>query len=163
MANGLLAKLYEQIDPLRLAEYDRTNRIAEQYGERIKSALVKPHAIKQLLEKYPSHEFCIDALEAKELFTTIDQPIKDLEELGNFMKAYAEQCLLKEETSVFYLTTPRRNENKPDESSKKQDIEPNTSVGTGGNGDKGKEKPEPAVTEARTKTAKLAARSKSGP
>jgi len=111
LAGGLLSNLYEQIDPLRLAEYDRANRIAEHYGERIKSKNVKEHAIKQLLENYPAHEFCIDSVEAKDLFSEVEQPFKELEDLGIFLKPFAEQCLNKEETAVFYLGEPKQKTN----------------------------------------------------
>jgi hypothetical protein len=120
LASGLLSNLYEQIDPLRLAEYDRANRIAEHYGERIKTKNVKEHAISQLLEKYPAHEFCIDAIEAKQLFGEVEQPSKELEEIGTFLKPFAEGCLNQEETAVFYLGEPKQkpsekeHENKPE-------------------------------------------------
>jgi hypothetical protein len=164
LANGLLSNLYEQIDPLRLAEYDRANRIAEHYGNRIKTNNVKPDSIKRLLEKYPSHEYCIDSLEAKELFTELEQPNKELDELGNYLKAFAEQCLNKEETAVFYLIQPppkpeTKTEPKKDEPTTKSDIISDATVKSGGNGE-GKGNPEAAPT-ARSETAKLAAASQS--
>lgn len=103
LASGLLSRLYEQIDPLRLAEYDRLLRIAEQYGDRIKTANVKPHAIKQLLEGYPAHDFSIDPTEAKELFNNVEGPTHSLESLGNELKDFAERCLANDETSVLFL------------------------------------------------------------
>ena len=59
LSTGLLSNLYDQIDPIRLAEYYRTNRVGEYYGTRIQSKNVKANTIKHLLEEYPSHEFSI--------------------------------------------------------------------------------------------------------
>ncbi len=159
LAGGLLSHLYEQIDPLRLAEYDRTNRIAEQYGERIKSKNVKEHTISQLLEKYPAHEFCIDAVEAKELFTEVEQPTRELEEIGNFLKPFAEQRLNKEETAVFYLgDTKQKNTNGEEQNEPKpnpgQNGKPDASDPTDGDGSGGNTKT--VTTTDGPKTAKPA-------
>jgi serine dehydrogenase proteinase len=113
LASGLLSKLYEQIDPLRLAEYDRSNRIAEHYGDRIKTKNVKEDAVKRLLECYPSHEFCIDTVEAKELFDHVEKPTPALEMLGNRLKQFAQKYLLADEPAIFFLT----DRSKPNEES----------------------------------------------
>lgn len=135
LASGLLAKLYEQIDPLRLAEYDRTNRIAEQYGDRIKSKNVKPNAIPQLLEEYPSHEFCIDPIEAKELFVKVETPTENLETLGQFLKPVAQKALEADETAVFYLSEPPKPEAIiPNENEKTPKPEPNGGGEVAGDG-----------------------------
>jgi hypothetical protein len=130
LASGLLAKLYEQIDPLRLAEYDRKNKIAEHYGDRIKSKNVKAGTVTQLLEAYPSHECCIDPVEAKELFERIERPQKNLEALGELLKPIAVKYNETDQTCVFYLVGPK----KPTESDKSNEEKaPNTAnPGTGG-------------------------------
>ncbi|MFO1485729.1 MAG: hypothetical protein U1F71_20375 [Verrucomicrobiaceae bacterium] len=104
MASGLLSNLYEQIDPIRLAEYDRLNQIASEYGERIKTNNVKPDAIDRLLSGYPSHEFCIDCTEAKELFNNVESPSSELEGLGQMLKPFAEKQLYSQQPAVFYLS-----------------------------------------------------------
>lgn len=103
LTSGLLSHLYDQIDPLRLAEYDRTNRIAQHYGNRIKSGNVKADSLQRLIEDYPSHEFCIDLAEARDLFNEVCQPIRDLEHLGNALKALAENCLNSADPIVSFL------------------------------------------------------------
>jgi len=103
LASGLLTKLYEQIDPLRLAEYDRMMRIADHYGERIKTSNVKAHTIKQLLEGYPSHEFCIDFEEAKQLFNKVEKPSEKLAELGVLIKPFSSKYLYGEDSVTFFL------------------------------------------------------------
>jgi Serine dehydrogenase proteinase len=110
LSTGLLSQLYEQIDPLRLAEYDRMMRIAADYGERIKTSNVKPHAIDQLLIGYPSHEFSIDATEAKELFVKVQPPSDDLEELGEAFGSLAAKYLYLDDAAVFYLNSKPEHE-----------------------------------------------------
>ena len=68
---GLLTSIYGQVDPIRLAEVDRSLRIAKEYGDRIKTDNVKDDTIEKLLAKYPSHGFVIDRKEAKELFNKV--------------------------------------------------------------------------------------------
>jgi hypothetical protein len=142
LASGLLSKLYDQIDPLRLAEYDRTNRIAAQYGERIKTSNVKVHTIKRLLEDYPSHEFCIDSNEAKELFAKVEEPTPELESLGNTLKFLADRTLTSEEPNVFYLSELLPDKSKKTESPKnesektEQSNSEGATVQTGNGGEK---------------------------
>jgi hypothetical protein len=115
LATGLLSELYEQIDPLRLAEYDRLMRIAADYGERIKTTNVKPHAIEQLLLGYPSHEFSIDATEAKDLFVNVEPPSADLEALGEALGGLAQKYLYQDDAAVFYLNSKPDNETEQNE------------------------------------------------
>jgi hypothetical protein len=157
LASGLLSKLYEQIDPLRLAEYDRTNRIAEQYGNRIQSKNVKAGTINKLLEEYPSHEFCIDPEEAKDLFHNVETPTDDLEALGNLLKPLADKFLENDETGMFYLTDPPSVTNpKKSESNENQAKEHISQPNGGGevarDGNTG-EKHQPKIAHAREKDA----------
>lgn len=130
LASGLLAKLYEQIDPLRLAEYDRKNKIAQHYGDRIKSKNVKTGTVTRLLEGYPSHECSIDPVEAQELFHKIERPQKNLESLGELLKPVAVKYNETDQTCVFYVTEPK----KPTESDKSNEEETTNTAnpGTGG-------------------------------
>lgn len=114
LATGLLSQLYDQIDPLRLAEYDRMMRIAEEYGNRIKTSNVREQAIDRLLREYPTHEFCIDATEARELFHDVETPNADLEELALRLGKRAEKSLLEDEPTVCYLTSTPEKEDEED-------------------------------------------------
>ena len=80
---GLLAPLYSQIDRIRLAEMDRSLKIATEYGERIGRGNLKPNALERLLSAYPSHGFVIDREEAKELFKYVEEPSAELRTLAN--------------------------------------------------------------------------------
>jgi len=73
---GLFSPIYQQIDPMRLGEMDRSVRIAMEYGERIaaKSKNLKPDALAKLVAAYPSHEFVIDRDEARDLFRSVRSP-----------------------------------------------------------------------------------------
>ncbi len=121
LAGSMLSNLYEQIDPLRLAEYDRAMRIAAEYGERIKTSNVRPHAIKQLLEAYPSHEFCIDPAEALQLFHSIESPLLELDTWSIEVKNYADKFLDAADPAVFFVndsvstqpSSPNENRNHP--------------------------------------------------
>ena len=68
---GLFEKVYEQLDPMRLGEYQRALLIAHDYGTRLATDNVKGEALDQLIAIYPSHEFIIDRGEAAELFCTV--------------------------------------------------------------------------------------------
>jgi hypothetical protein len=121
LATGLLSQLYDQIDPLRLAEYDRMMRIAEEYGNRIKTSNVREQAIDRLLREYPTHEFCIDATEARELFYKVETPNEDLEELALRLGKRAEKSLSEDEPTVCYLTSTPEKEGEQNEQEENQD------------------------------------------
>lgn len=84
-----LAPIYSQIDPIRLAEVDRAVRIAREYGIRLDNKNLKEDAIDTLLGAYPSHAFVIDRKEAKKLFHNVDEPCKELRELGDICRVLA--------------------------------------------------------------------------
>ncbi len=122
LATGLMGRLYEQIDPLRLAEYDRSNQIGFEYGERIKTKNVRSDAVERLLRGYPSHDFCIDSEEARELFQKVEAPNDKLEALGNLFKPVSDKYLGDDETATFYL-----NEELPDAAVPNDHEKPQTS------------------------------------
>lgn len=77
---GLLREIYSQLDPIRLAEVERSLRVSSDYGERISSRNVKAGGLARLLAKYPTHGFIIDKIEAKEIFETVDDPTAEMEQ-----------------------------------------------------------------------------------
>ncbi len=86
---GLLNPIYAQIDPIRVAEIERSLRIASEYGERLsKGKNLKEGALGKLLAGYPSHGFVIDKNEASELFTTVTAPSEHLEWLGQIFGTF---------------------------------------------------------------------------
>ena len=78
LTTGLYGPLLTQVDPLRLAEDERSQRIVEEYGERLqlRSGNLQGEALKRLVGGYPSHQFVIDRDEAKEsLFKNVASPV----------------------------------------------------------------------------------------
>ena len=57
---GMMEPLYSQIDPIRLAEVERSSRIAKKYGERLQTDNLNKDALERLIGDYPSHNFVID-------------------------------------------------------------------------------------------------------
>ncbi len=75
-AASLFGPVYSQIDPVRLAELQRTIEIAYAYGARLSggSKNLKQDALDRLVSNYPSHGFVIDRKEAREIFVTVRAP-----------------------------------------------------------------------------------------
>jgi len=88
---GLLAPLYSQIDPIRMAEVDRSMRIANEYGERLVNGNLQDGALEKLVGAYPSHGFVIDRGEALSLFKRIDEPCTKLRKIINFFRVFSER------------------------------------------------------------------------
>jgi hypothetical protein len=81
MAIGMSRPLYEQIDPMRLAETARAMRIMQEYGNRIKTDNVRDRTVEELIATYPDHGFVIDRDEAQELFVSVRPPSEEESEL----------------------------------------------------------------------------------
>ena len=83
---GLLKPMYEQVDPIRLAEVERSLKISSDYAERLtrspSTSNLKDGAIEKLVGSYPSHGFVIDRVEAGELFKNVEVPSKQLSEIA---------------------------------------------------------------------------------
>lgn len=75
-AASLFGPVYSQVDPVRIAELQRTIEIAYAYGQRLSgvSKNLKQDALDRLVSEYPSHGFVIDRKEARDIFTNIRQP-----------------------------------------------------------------------------------------
>jgi Serine dehydrogenase proteinase len=69
----MVSPLYQQIDPLRIAETQRSIAIAMAYGSRLDEydRNLRPGALIKLITEYPSHGFVIDRKEAKQLFKSV--------------------------------------------------------------------------------------------
>ena len=68
---GLFNPMTAQIDPERLGELQRAINIANAYGERLDAGNLKPQALNELVQGYPSHSFVIDFKEASGLFRNV--------------------------------------------------------------------------------------------
>ena len=77
LTRGLYGPLFGQVDPLRLAEDQRSKRIVEEYGKRLqlRSGNLRDGALQDLVAEYPSHQFVIDRDEARDgLFKNVASP-----------------------------------------------------------------------------------------
>ena len=81
LTTGLLSPVYAQIDPIRLAEVERSMRIAKEYGARLLNGNLKDDdSLIKLLIGYSSHGFVIDRAEAKKIFKNVINPNEKLRE-----------------------------------------------------------------------------------
>lgn len=104
---GLLSPIYAQIDPIRLAEVDRSMRIAKEYGERLKPHNLQEDALPRLLASYPSHGFVIDRGEARTIFKNVEAPTQELRKIGDYFKTTADKFLDKDEPMVAFLSSQK--------------------------------------------------------
>lgn len=75
---GLMAPIFEKIDPMRMGADARAMSIGEEYAVRLNRGgdnLKGTVALNMLLNGYPAHSFVIDISEARELFTRV-QPLE---------------------------------------------------------------------------------------
>lgn len=81
LTTGLFAPIYQQIDPMRVAESTRSQAIGSQYGMRLAavSRNIDTDGLDRLIAGYPTHGFVIDRFEAEQLFNHVRKPT-DLEE-----------------------------------------------------------------------------------
>jgi hypothetical protein len=105
MTVGLLTAIYQQLDPIRLAEVDRSLKISHDYGERLThDSNLKEGAIEKLLAKYPSHGFVIDRKEASELFTKVEPPTKELVEIMEYFRPLSEWTIEQDQNLVVFVS-----------------------------------------------------------
>jgi hypothetical protein len=109
LAAGLLGKLYEQIDPIRVAEVYRALSIAEHYGTLIGRNLC-PGSLQKLLYGYPAHTCVIDSTEARTLFQSVSEPTPELDLLGIILKEETQQFLTGKDPQVGYRDEPTTTE-----------------------------------------------------
>jgi hypothetical protein len=100
LVTGLFRPVYGQFDPMRLGENTRANRVAQAYGERIKTANVKDDTLEGLINNYPSHGFAIDRDEAAELFNKVREPSKSERHLGKALFQVFLEALSGEEPVI---------------------------------------------------------------
>ncbi len=101
---GLLGPIFNQIDPIRLAEVDRSMRISADYGERLGMENLRDNALERLLAKYPAHSFVIDRLEATEIFKEIEDPPEDFKEFIEVFEGFGNLYLEREDTFFLWLS-----------------------------------------------------------
>lgn len=101
---GLMRELYEQVDPIRLAEVERSLRIAGEYGERLRTPNVKEGGLERLLGQYPSHSFVIDKIEARKIFEEVVDPPADLAQVVQLLRDVADRYLWADSPFATYVS-----------------------------------------------------------
>lgn len=91
MTCGTFSHIYQQIDPMHVAEAERALQVAKAYGFRLVSrsqnllAADTNDALEHLISHYPSHGFIIDQSEAKRIFKNVRDFSSDERELMNHL------------------------------------------------------------------------------
>ena len=101
---GLMSPMYGQINPMRLAEIERSLRISGDCGERLAVSILKPRALQRLPGEYPSHGFVIDREEARNPFKTVAAPDEALKKIERLICLIINHSLTDAEPFVFYLS-----------------------------------------------------------
>lgn len=132
ITTGLMGKIYQQMDPIRLGEIYRSTQIAKEYGERLqKGRNAKSNALDKLISGYPSHSSVIDKQEAYELFEKVKDPSESLLKLANETEDFAEFCI--EQGRCFIIRSSSESDDASDE--------PSTSESKKDNDDKSENRP----------------------
>jgi hypothetical protein len=105
VATGLLAPLYNGLDPARFGDANRVMANLAAYGERLAQFNLKPGALERLLNGYPSSDFIIDRSEAEELFHSVATPRPALRALANYLRRGLPADVGREPV-MFFLTEP---------------------------------------------------------
>jgi hypothetical protein len=92
VSSEVMSTIYSQVNPDALGQDFRDLEVATKYCERLnrRFANLRAGAIKRLVHDYPSHDFVIDAEEAREIFVRLLFPPRSLFDL---MKARAQDML----------------------------------------------------------------------
>jgi hypothetical protein len=94
LVTQLLTPIYQQIDPMKIGEFNRALKITTNYGFRLNFAskiLRNSRSLDYLVQSYPDHGFVIDRNEAKNLFTAVETPTSEMTELIEIM---ADQAII---------------------------------------------------------------------
>lgn len=104
---SLFSKIYQQLDPIRLAEYERAMTIMMEYGKRLQAGSKNMHdgALERLVKEYPDHSFAIDRYEAEELFQHVRDPSQEECDLLDILDELLSANIGKRPAFVEYFST----------------------------------------------------------
>lgn len=136
---GLMAPIYEKIDPLRMGADQRAQNIGFHYAARLNfkgENLEGPEALNMLLNGYPSHGFVIDMEEAQRLFSNVksldgylEQTVESLGKLARFPGDEPLVCYLDGDDDGEGAGTAEHEEEQPEaEPPAPEDGEPGTAA-----------------------------------
>lgn len=113
---GLLKPMYEQVDPIKLADVERSLKISSDYAERLSRTLegsnLQEDAIGRLVGGYPSHGFVIDRKEAGELFKFVEHPDDQLLAIAKEAHWFMRSMIKEERRSYFRYLCDQPEEDK---------------------------------------------------
>lgn len=152
LTSGLYEHLLSQIDPFRVAEIQRDNAIAMEYGRRLnRRNNLKPKALERLVGGYPAHQFVIDRQEAADtLFERVREPVGYEIALSELLAPVFRESLQGDTIFVAYVGLPKEDEKgreneddaqEPRESSRARAGEGHRRRGKKVDGDKGASTP----------------------
>ena len=84
LTRGIYEPIANQIDPMKLAEFQRANDITMSYGTRLAEVggnLASPASLASLVAQYPSHGFVIDRKEARLILSYLHETPDDLKKI----------------------------------------------------------------------------------
>jgi hypothetical protein len=108
---GTFSHIYQQIDPMHVAEAERALQVAKAYGHRLVSRsqnlLSDPNdALEHLISHFPSHGFIIDLEEAKKIFKNVRDFNQDERELVKYLGPLGRWPVLREDDyRVAFIST----------------------------------------------------------
>ncbi len=105
LTTGLLTPVFEQIDPMRLGEMERSMKVAVDYGQRLDVGNLRPNALTRLLSDYASHGFIIDGDEAEEIFYRVEIAPPELEGVAKDFQDHYSYHLAQDEPFVYILSS----------------------------------------------------------
>lgn len=128
---GLLSPIYEQLEPMRLGEVQRSMQIALEYGVRLNKGNLKAGALEQLIAKYPSHSYVIDGKEAEDrLFNNVSEPHHLLLMLADLLGSFVNERMPQSEPLLLHLNAflPREDVTDSNEHDQSANAENNTKL-----------------------------------
>lgn len=130
VTSALFSKLYAQLEPVRLGEYQRAMSLMTEYGKRLNdvSKNLQDGRLDALVTDYPDHSFAIDRYEAADLFVNIRSPNQAERELLSLLDGLFAVHLDDKEPMLFYH--PAGAKPKPGEGSKNGTHQQSTRAGS---------------------------------
>lgn len=105
MTCGTFSHIYQQIDPIHVAEAQRALQVAKAYGSRLVSrsqnlVMSPDDALEHLVSHYPSHGFIIDQTEARRIFRNVRDFTSDEHELMKHFGSFGRWPVSREEDYI---------------------------------------------------------------
>ncbi len=90
IATAVMQPVYAQIDPEALGSDLRDLNVAKAYGQRLveRGGNASLSTVNSLVEGYPAHGFVIDRIEAKKLFSRVEDPSDNIRSLWNAIRKF---------------------------------------------------------------------------